>query len=632
MRTALPNAAFIVFTGTPLIATEEKTREVFGGYVSVYNYRQSADDGATVRLYYENRIPELQLTNLNLNKDMERIIDEAELDPEQEKKLEREFAREYHLITRDERLERIAEDIVIHFTGRGWQGKAMMVSIDKATAVRMYDKVKKHWNARIAELKDRKTRASADEQQRLASLIEMMEKTDMAVVVSQSQNEIEDMKKKGLDILPHRIRIVKEDLAEKFKNADDPFRLVFVCAMWLTGFDAPSCSTIYLDKPMKNHTLMQTIARANRVFSDKNNGLIVDYYGVFKDLQRALAIYAPGHGSDEAMPVQEKEALITLLRATIDETTVFCQVRGIEPEPIRAAKSFDKVRLVDDAVAAIIVNDESKRTFLSLVGRIDRLFRAIKPDPIANELLPVCGLYLILALKIHELIQPPDISQVMEDIEHLLDRSIATDGYVIKTPAVLDLNQLDLEKLSVRLQKSRAQQKRLEAERLRSLIEGKLGQMIAVNRTRMDFLIKFQKMIEEYNKEGSTIEEFFKKLVAFSHELMEEEKRAIRQNLTEEELTIFDLLTKPDIHLSGKEADKVKKVAGKMLNRLKQEKLVLDWRKKQQTRADVRLCIEECLDYLPERFEKALFQQKCEIVYQYIFDMYPGTGQSAVVM
>jgi type I restriction enzyme R subunit len=560
---------------------------------------------------------------------MERIIDEAELDPEQEKKLEREFSREYHLITRDDRLERIAEDIVMHFTGRGWQGKAMMVSIDKATAVRMYDKVKKRWNARIAKLKEQKTRAPADEQQRLASAIEMMEKTDMAVVVSQSQNEIEDLRKKGIEILPHRTRMVKEDLAEKFKNPDDPFRLVFVCAMWLTGFDAPSCSTIYLDKPMKNHTLMQTIARANRVFSDKNNGLIVDYYGVFKDLQRALAIYAPGQGSDEAMPLQEKEALITLLRATIDETTAFCLVHGIEVDAIRAAKSFDKVRLVDDAVAAIIVNDESKRTFLSLVGRIDRLFRAIKPDPVANELLPVCGLYLIFALKIRELVQAPDISQVMEEIEHLLDRSIAADGYNINTRPILDLNQLDLEKLSIRLQKSREQQKRLEAARLRSLIEGKLKQLIAVNRTRMDFLVKFQKMIEEYNAEGSTIDEFFRKLVAFSHELMEEEKRAIRQNLTEEELTIFDLLTKPDIHLTGKEMDSVKKVARKMLNRLKQEKLVLDWRKKQQTRADVRLCIEECLDYLPEKFEKGLFQQKCDTIYQYIFDSYPIVGTNA---
>lgn len=626
MRTALPNAAFIAFTGTPLIATEEKTREVFGDYVSVYTYRQSTEDNATVPLYYENRIPELQLTNQDLNKDMQQIIDEAELDPEQEKKLEREFSREYHLITRNDRLERIAEDIVTHFTTRGWQGKGMVVTIDKATAVRMYDKAKKYWNARIDQLNEQMLHAPPEDRERIASMIQMMKRTDLAVVVSQSQNEIDDLRKKGLDIIPHRTRMVKEDLAEKFKNPDDPFRLVFVCAMWLTGFDAPSCSTIYLDKPMKNHTLMQTIARANRVFGEKNNGLIVDYFGVFKDLQKALAIYAPGRGPDETMPVQEKKALVTLLRATIDETTAFCIAHGLEPDKIRAAKSFEKVRLVDDAVAAIIVNDESRRTFLALVDRINRLFRAIKPDPVANELLPVCGLYLVLALKIRALVQPPDISVVMDDIEKLLDKSIASDGYVIPEPKIHDLSQLDLDKLTKRLQKSREQQKRIEAARLRSLIEEKLNQLVTANKTRTDFLKKFQDMIDEYNRGGLNADEFFRKLIDFSHELGEEEKRAIRQNLTEEELTIFDLLTKPDIHLTDKEADKVKKVARKMLNRLKQEKLVLDWRKKQQTRADVRLAIEECLDYLPEKFEKALFQQKCEMVYQYIFDKYPGAG------
>src|SRR5450759_2434978 len=152
MRTALPNAAFLAFTGTPLIVGEEKTRQVFGDYISVYDFHQSVDDHATVPLYYENRIPELQLVNDNLNEDMERLLEEAELDEAQEKKLEREFAREYHLITRDERLEAVAKDLVTHFTGRGFQGKGMMICIDKATAIRMYDKVQKQWTAKIAEL------------------------------------------------------------------------------------------------------------------------------------------------------------------------------------------------------------------------------------------------------------------------------------------------------------------------------------------------------------------------------------------------------------------------------------------------------------------------------------------------
>ena len=300
MRTALPNAAFLAFTGTPLIVGEEKTRQVFGDYVSVYDFHQSVEDGATVPLYYENRIPELQLINENLNEDMERLLEAAELDEAQEKKLEREFAREYHLITRDDRLEAVAKDLVEHFTGRGFQGKAMMICIDKATAVRMYDKVQRHLGASRsrrcgAELGGSDGRGTAA---RSRGRIACMKETDMAVVVSQGQNEIAEMAEKGLDIRPHRKRMVEEDLETKFKNPDDPFRLVFVCAMWMTGFDVPSCSTLYLDKPMRNHTLMQTIARANRVYPGKVSGLIVDYAGVFRNLEKALAIYgAPAAGA-----------------------------------------------------------------------------------------------------------------------------------------------------------------------------------------------------------------------------------------------------------------------------------------------------------------------------------------------
>ena len=343
MRRAWPNAAFIGYTGTPLMAGEERTREVFGDYVSIYNFKQSVDDGATVPLFYENRIPELQLTNEDLNEDMERLLEEAELDDAQEEKLERQFAREYHLIIRDDRLEKIAEDIVLHFMQREQRGKAMVVCVDKATAVRMYDKVHKHWQIQLAYL--RADRDNWDEYQRaeLEPRIRYMEETDMAVVVSQAQNEVDDFRQKGLDILPHRRRMVNEDLETKFKDPDDPFRIVFVCAMWMTGFDVPSCSTIYLDKPMRNHTLMQAIARANRVFGDKVNGLIVDYIGVFRDLQRALAIYGSGAGGGiepGETPVKPKSQLVEQLRAAVDEAKAFCTDRGIHLGAPQTAQGF----------------------------------------------------------------------------------------------------------------------------------------------------------------------------------------------------------------------------------------------------------------------------------------------------
>lgn len=319
---------------------------------------------------------------------MERLLEEAELDERQEKKLEREFAREYHLITRDQRLKKIAGDIVTHFMGRGYQGKAMVVSIDKANAVRMYDKVRKHWKRHLADLKRKLKSCAPAEREELAKNISYMEETDMAVVVSQSQNEIEDMKKKGLDFAPHRRRMFKEDLDEKFKDSNDPFRIVFVCAMWMTGFDVPDCSTIYLDKPMRNHTLMQTIARANRVFKNKPNGLIVDYAGVFRNLQKALAIYGSDSGGgikEGETPVLEKSVLVEELKKAIAQAGTFCSEHGVSLAEIQGAEGFDRVALLDNAVDNIIVNDETKQKFLLIAAKVISLYRAILPDPAADE-------------------------------------------------------------------------------------------------------------------------------------------------------------------------------------------------------------------------------------------------------
>ncbi|MEZ0083784.1 type I restriction enzyme R subunit [Bradyrhizobium japonicum] len=328
MRRALPNAAFIGFTGTPLIAgQEQRTKEVFGDYISVYNFAQSIADGATVPLYYEARKPELQLAADELKDELDDLLDEAALDEEQEKKLQRTFATQYHLITRNDRLDEIARDLVRQFTARGYLGKGMFVAIDKATAVRMYGKVKVAWADELKVREAQLVGASDLERPALTERLDWMRSVDMAVVVSQGQNEIDDLKQKGLDILPHRERMQREDLEAKFKDASDPLRLVFVCAMWITGFDVPTCSTIYLDKPMKNHTLMQTIARANRRAPGKNAGVIVDYVGVFQSLQKALAIYAAkGNGGDP--PIKDKQALVDALEVALKAAREFCSGAG----------------------------------------------------------------------------------------------------------------------------------------------------------------------------------------------------------------------------------------------------------------------------------------------------------------
>ncbi len=645
MRHALPNAAFLAFTGTPLIAGEEKTREVFGDYVSVYNFRQSVEDRATVPLYYENRIPELELTNRDLNADMERLLEEAELDDAQEEKLAREFARQYHLITRDDRLERIAEDIVGHFVGRGFLGKAMVVSIDKLTTVRMYDKVQAHWQRKLDELKERLAAAPAAEREALAAKVAFMEQTDMAVVISQEQGEVHKFAEHGLDILPHRKRLVNEDLDEKFKDPADPLRLAFVCAMWRTGFDAPACSTLYLDRPMRNHTLMQTIARANRVFGEKVNGLIVDYVGIFRELQRALAIYGSGAGGgiqEGDSPVADKDALVERLREALAEAEAFCAERGVEVGPILRSEGFERIALMDaardqlvdaqvdealdDAVEQIVVNDDLQTRYLDLAGDVDRLFRAILPDTRAGEFAPQRRVFVVLADKIRALAPEVDISGVMGEVEALLNGSVSSRGYIIQDGrGTYDLSKIDFEALRKQFERGR---RRTEALRLRTAVDAKLRQMIRLNKSRLDYLAEFQRLIDEYNAGSRNVEELFDALVTFAQRLDEEEQRHIAEQLSEEELAVFDILTRPGPDLSAKEKKEVKRIAHELLDALKAHKLVLDWRKRQQSRAAVELAIQDLVWQLPKCYTDTLCQQKSAAVYQHVYDSYYGAGQS----
>lgn len=633
MRSALPNAAFIGFTGTPLMAGEELTKEVFGEYVSVYNFKESVDDENTVPLYYENRIPEVQLVNDDLNEQMAAIIEDADLDDDQQTKLERTFKNEYQLITREDRLERIGEDIVAHYMGRGVLAKAMVISIDKATAVRTFDKVQNHWKVAIEKLRKEVAAADPMDKPELEQRLKYFEETDMAVVVSQSQNEIEEFKKKGLDIATHRKRFVKEDLETKFKKDDDPLRIVFVCAMWITGFDVPSCSTIYLDKPMKNHTLMQTIARANRVFRDKQNGLIVDYVGVFRNLQKALAIYGAAQDGAGDTPIHDKSELVRQLREAISTTTAYCMERNVDPAKIRDARGFEREKLKEDAVAALVVNDETRRQYLNLATGVDALFKSLLPDAAAFEFSPICNVFKVVAEKIRSELPVVDISAVMADVEALLNQSIAAGGYVMPPVSndpsrYIDLSQIDFEALKAQFDKSR---KPIEVQKLRAKVAVKLAQMVKLNRTRIDFLEEFQKMIDEYNAGSSNVETFFAKLMAFTKKLNEEEKRGISENLTEEELVIFDLLTKPNIVLTKPEEADVKKVSKALLEKLKQEKLVLDWRKQQTTRAMVFTTIKDVLDELPRTYTKELYEQKCDTVYQHFYEAYLGQGKSVYV-
>mgnify|MGYP001246235814 CR=1 FL=1 len=624
MRNALPNAAFLGFTGTPLISEEQqKTREVFGDYVSIYNFSQSIEDGATVPLYYQDRIPEVQLSNEHFSDELNTIIDEAVLDDFQEEKLERKFSQMYQIITRDDRLEKVAADLVAHFTSRGDRGKAMVISIDKITTVRMYEKVKKHWGIFLAEFKKQIASAAEEDRAALQNIYDYYAETDMAVVVSSSQNDIANVKAKGGDIVPHRERMLKEDLESKFKDPDDPFRIVFVCAMWITGFDVPSCSTMYIDKPMRNHTLMQTISRANRVFKEKVNGLIVDYVGLFGNLEKALSIYGKPGGSGIDHPVRPKDELKAELIKSIDDLINHVTDLGVDIDQIRAAEDMSiRLRLFVAARDIIVQSEQVKKEYLKKANHVKRLYKACLPDKVEKVYAERAYHIRKLVHAIHSLDPEVNIDKIMAKVDELLDRSIA--GYQLPESEdenkLYDLSQIDFDTLKKKFESSR--KKRTHIEGFKNSISATIDRMIEVNKARLEYKEKLEKLIGEYNDGAKSVDDIFKRLMELAQQLKEEEKRYIREELdNEKQLAMFDLLTKPEPELSLKEKKAVKAVARILHDKLVEGILALDWRKKQEKKAEVQVAIKTILNEgLPEIYNKRIFDDKRSAIYDYVYE------------
>jgi type I restriction enzyme R subunit len=638
MRTALPKALFTAFTGTPLIDGEERTREVFGEYVSIYDFQQAVEDGATVPLFYENRTPELQLVNPDLNDDIYAVIEAADLDGEEEKKLERELGRQYHIITRDDRLETIAHDIVRHFLGRGFMGKAIAISIDKATTLRMHDKVQRYWQEETDRVRalveklppDSSEQPPTEEGEELRQRLHILTTTDMAVIVSAAQNEIADMAALGLDIEPHRRRLTSSDppLDQRFKDPDDPLRLVFVCAMWLTGFDVPSCSTLYLDKPMRNHTLMQTIARANRVYPGKHSGLIVDYANVFASLEKALALYG-GRSGGGAKPTQDKSVLVEQLRQVLNEALRFCAEHQVDIAAIHAqTDGMKRLQAIEDAVEALIAPEPLRQRFQEQQRLVQLLHAAIKPDPAAQEFAASVGALNSIAASIRLKLNPnpPDISAVMGQIGQVLDQSITGIAIRDQGPPSIDLSKIDFQALADKFKQKR--NKKTELEELKALIAAHLARMVQLNPTRADFREKFEALIASYNAGSRSVEQIYKDLVHLSLQLSQEQQRHIRENLSEEELAMFDILLQSAPDLSDGDRAKVKQSARELVEKIKQL-LVLNWQQKAAARAQLKLLIEDALDIgLPRAYTPELYQQKCEAVFAHIEQAYPERDRS----
>jgi type I restriction enzyme R subunit len=646
MRAGLPNANYLAFTGTPLLGRERKTNAWFGGYVSEYNFQQSVDDGATVRLFYEKRVPEVLIQNDDLNEEFAEILENENLDDSAQQKLEQRFSQEIEVIKREDRLELIAKDIVYHFPRRGYLGKGILISVDKFTAVRMFDKVQALWKQEIKALVGRIAATQNDiERVRLKRVLDWMRKVEMAVVISEEAGEDEKFAKNGLDIKPHRARMNKldkhgHDIEGNFKDAEHPLQLVFVCAMWLTGFDAPTVSTLYLDKPMQGHTLMQTITRANRVTSHqiigvtKRHGEIVDYFNVFRRMKKALRDYAAGPAGDDQMPVHEKKELFTLLVEALEQGLTFCTEHGV---PLREALDHDdvftKLGRFNGYADTLLASDELRKSFKVYENTITALYEACKPEVLAQGKGRVVSAFQYLRGVIDTIIEQPDVEAAVQRLGELLDESVVVDNAeafkakqfdaeyrIVQRGRSWDLSQVDVVKL--REEFKQAPYKNIQIADLRAFLEHKLAEMLAQNTTRTDFAQRLQKVIDAYNAGATATENYYDELTAYAEGLKAEAERHIREGLTEDELELFDLLKKDQ--MTQDETQRVKLAAKRLLKRLVEEHpkvLVQDWFKDNQTQRQVRSEIERVLDEgLPESFERALFKQKCDNVFDLVVD------------
>ncbi|HXM70654.1 MAG TPA: type I restriction enzyme endonuclease domain-containing protein, partial [Thermoanaerobaculia bacterium] len=376
--------------------------------------------------------------------------------------------------------------------------------------------------------------------------------------------------------------------------------------------------TVYLDKPMHNHTLMQTVARANRVFPGKHSGVIVDYANVFASLERALAIYATAGGGHR--PLRDKDELVGQLRDALWTLAGFCATVGVSLDTIEEARAaLVRLTSVDNAVNALIAPDDRRKAFLTQVQLVERLYAAVKPHRSAAEFAPRMTTLAALAGKIRAEITPEraDITTVLRTIGEVLDRSIA--GSEIREVSVaIDLSRVDFRALAARFEGSRT--KDLDLERLKAAIRCQLDRLIKVNETRVDFRAKFEALIEDYNTGSTQIEQLFQQLVELSRSLSDEAARHVREHLTEDELVVFDLLTRPGPDLSTAERDEVKKVARNLLAKLRAT-LTVDWQKTAYSRARVREAIAVTLDDgLPRAYTPAVFQEKAGVVFQHVYE------------
>ena len=657
MRLALPNASFIGFTGTPLFKHDELTRRIFGGYISRYDFKRSEEDHSTVKLVYENRGEKLGIARFDLNDRIADAVEKADLDPDQSALLEKLLGKDYEVITADDRLDKLADDLVEHCSTRWQTGKSMLVCIDKITCARMFQRIEPRWKGKLAKIEkqiavteaEQAAAVDADIRERLLNELESlrgqagwMGSTLIEVVISEAQNEVRDFRKWDFDIIPHRMvmktgfqtpdgkRVTVDDA---FKDPRHPFRIAIVCAMWLTGFDVECLATLYIDKPMRAHNLMQAIARANRVYPGKDCGVIVDYNGMLKSLRAALAQYAVGDGEEGGTDggiIAPIEELVADLIEAIEATERHLLGLGFDAGRLHGATGFARIEALRDAVDAVYTSDETKRRFEILAREVFSRFKALLMEPSALRYAECHDNIEAIYKKLQDKRDTADVTELLKELHRIVNEAIraAAQGTDHAGGLKIDLSQIDFGKLRDEFTK-KVRRKHSAVQDIRDVIEAKLAQMLGRNALRMDYYKRYQEIIADYNREKDrvTVEATFAQLVALAASLDVEQRRAAEEGLSDDELALFDLLFKNKIGRADRE--RLKQASKGLLSSLEELlKPIQDWTQKSTTQAEVKVLIIDTLyRSLPRPpFTDEEIEEASENIYNFVWQKSAGHG------
>jgi type I restriction enzyme R subunit len=583
MRNALPRASFIGFTATPLETGDKNTPAVFGDYIDIYDIQRAVEDGATVRIYYEGRLAKLELKpeeRPKIDPDFEEVTEEADVPTKEH--LKTKWARMEAMVGTEKRVGLIAQDIVDHFENRlsAMDGKAMIVCMSRRICVDLYNaivKLRPQWH-------------EGDDT-----------KGFLKIVMTGSASD-------PLEWQQHiRNKPRREALANRFKDPDDPLKIVIVRDMWLTGFDAPCLHTMYADKPMQRHGLMQAIARVNRVFGNKPGGLVVDYLGIATQLQKAVSDYTESGGKGDLVLNQELavEKMLEHFEVARD------MFHGFDYSKFKTGKPTERTAIVPAAREHILQQDDGKKRFMGVVSKLSKAFALSVPHDKAIEIRDDVGFFQAVRAGLAKLEPVGGKSQEDFDIavRQIVSRAVASDQVIdIFSAAGLKKPDISILEDAFLAEVKDLPHKNLAIETLKKLLYDEIKSRARTNLVRSRvFSEMLEKTILKYQNRSLEAAQIIQELIDLAKNIREAQEQGKKLGLSQEELAFYDALETNDSAVKVLGDETLKQIALELIDTVRKN-ATIDWTMKESVRARMRAMVKRILrkhGYPPDKQEKA---------------------------